>query len=119
MRGSPLHGLGALLIVVLVSACGSKGNLNEDLLKATEQGNVQRVKSLLAKGADVDAKDAYDRTPLMLSAFGGYTDIAEALIQAGANISAKAKYGQTALQFATERGNGDVAALLRAAGAGS
>jgi len=108
----------AMLVAIVISACAG-GDINRDLLKATEQGNLQQVKSLLAKGANIDAKDDFDRTPLMLSAFGGHDAIAALLIQAGADVRAKAKYGQTALQFAVERGHGAIAALLKAAGADS
>src|SRR5512135_255078 len=89
----------AVIVVAFVSSC-SRGDVNLALLKATEEGKVRQVESLLAKGASVDAKDAFDRTPLMLSVVGGYPDVVAALLQAGADVHARAKYGQTALQFA-------------------
>jgi len=108
----------AIVVAAIVSSC-SRGDVNVALLKATEDGNVRQVESLLAKGASVDAKDAFDRTPLMLSVVGGYPDVVAALLKAGADVHAKAKYGQTALQFAVERGNRAIESMLRAAGADS
>jgi ankyrin repeat protein len=116
-KGFPFVAVMAI-VVAFVSSCAPV-DVNLALLKASETGSLQQVKSLLAKGASVNTKDDFDRTPLMLSAFGGHADIAAALLKAGADIGAKAKYGQTALQFAVERGNTAVADLLRAAGAGS
>ena len=108
----------ALLLAVVVSSC-AKVDVNAALLKATEQGKLQQVKTLLEKGASVDTKDSFDRTPLMISAVGGHADIAAMLIKAGADVHAKAKYGQTALQFAVERGDQAIEVMLRAAGADS
>ena len=105
-------------LVVLVWSC-AKADVNLALLKATEAGNLQNVKTLLAKGASVDTKDPFDRTPLMLSAVGGHTEIVAVLLKAGADVHAKAKYGQTALQFAVERGDKTIAGMLKAAGADS
>ncbi len=108
----------AMILAVIVSSCAGV-DVNAALLEATEQGRVQQVKSLLAKGASVDTKDSFDRTPLMLSAVGGHADIAAMLIKAGADVHARAKYGQTALQFAVERGDQAIEVMLRAAGADS
>jgi uncharacterized protein len=116
-----MQGFRAAALVVLLTAMAActRTDVDADLLKASEDGKVQQVKALLDKGAHVDTRDAYQRTPLMLSAFGGHQEIAAALIKAGADIHATAKYGQTALMFAVERGNDAIATLLRAAGADS
>jgi ankyrin repeat protein len=105
--------------VLLLVGCGGKADLDGGLLKAVEAGKLDEVTSLLEKGANVDAKDDFDRTPLMMSALGGHTRIAKALIDAGADLNAAAKYGQTALKFAEEQGNDEIAGMLRAAGARS
>jgi hypothetical protein len=107
-------------VVIVLAGCGGKGDdLNTKLLAAVESGSLSEVTSLLEKGANVDATDDFDRTPLMMASLGGHTRITEVLIKAGADLNATAKYGQTALQFAEERGNGDIVDLLLGAGAGS
>ncbi len=106
----------AVTLFAVVASC-AKIDLNLALLKAAEQGTVQQVKSLLTRGASVDARDSFERTPLMLSAVSGHAEIAAVLLEAGADVRAAAKYGQTALQFAVERGDGVIAGMLKSAGA--
>ncbi len=120
MKGSRVvRAIATMVTLVILAVSCAKGNIDLALLKATEDGNTRQVKSLLAKGANVDARDSFDRTPLMLSAVGGYDEIAAALIKAGADVHARAKYGQTALQFAIDRGDNAIAGMLKAAGADS
>ncbi|HEB71849.1 MAG TPA: hypothetical protein ENI77_04445 [Nitrospirae bacterium] len=42
-------------------------DINKDLLKAAEKGNIQKVKALLDKGANVNAEDNDGGTPLTLA----------------------------------------------------
>ena len=105
----------ATLTALLISACAT-GDLDADLLNAAENGQLAQVESLLAKGADFETKDDFDRTPLMLSAFGGHEKIVALLLKEGADVTAKAKYGQTALQFAEQKGDDTIAAMLKVAG---
>jgi ankyrin repeat protein len=66
---------------------------------------------LLARGADVDARDKYGRTPLHSATTA---DIADLLLARGADINAKDNRGRTPLHKAAEGGeNGKVALLLQ------
>jgi ankyrin repeat protein len=47
---------------------GSDPALNQQLLEAAKRGDLALVKSLLDKGADLNAKDAGGRTVLMFAA---------------------------------------------------
>ncbi|MFQ6035794.1 MAG: M56 family metallopeptidase, partial [Sedimentisphaerales bacterium] len=69
------------------------------LHEAATAGDIKQVKSLLSKGADVNAKDEKGNTPLHIVARYGYRqkDIAELLIARGADVNAKNEYGTTAL----------------------
>jgi hypothetical protein len=55
------------------------------------------VNLLIEHGADIEARDQEDATPLMRAAAFGQTGIVRALLDHGANVRAKDKYGNTAL----------------------
>lgn len=66
-------------------------------------GNIQKVKDLLEQGSDVNATDAFGRTPLMLAAMGNSQELINLLLEYGADINAKDfSAGKTALQFAKD-----------------
>jgi ankyrin repeat protein len=47
------------------------------------------VELLLAKGAEVDARNKDGKTPAQMAAAGGHPDIVKLLLAAGANAKAK------------------------------
>lgn len=71
------------------------------LIKAALNNNTALVEKLLEHGANVNAKDRFDRTALHYANVG--SDLPERLIKAGADFMAKDKYGKTPL-FAAGRG---------------
>jgi ankyrin repeat protein len=73
------------------------------------------VKYLLDQGADAGAADARGKTPLMLAAQAGKTDIVKLLLEHAASATAKAANGDTALKLAGDKQ--EIAALLRQKGA--
>ena len=64
------------------------------LHEAVGEHCLETIQLLIAAGADVNAKNDHNITPLHLAA---YDYIAEALIDAGANIESKSKTGATPL----------------------
>jgi len=92
----------------------------KSLHEAAAVGDIEQVKSLISKGADVNARDVWDQTPLHRAAAYGHKDLAELLIAKGADVKAQSKgastYG-TALYAAATEGHKDVAELLIANGA--
>jgi ankyrin repeat protein len=58
------------------------------LFAAAAQGDAAQIKALAAKGAKVDAKDGYGRTPLHVAAYGAKHEAMRALVAARANPNA-------------------------------
>jgi ankyrin repeat protein len=84
---------------------------------AIKRGDVQIVLELLGQGIDVDARDRFGQTALMLAAHAGYRKIVETLVDHCANLNITAKFGLSALMLAVVAGHAEVARLLVKAGA--
>src|SRR4029453_8220710 len=75
-------------------------------------------KSLIAHGANVDAKDdRRGQTALMWAAAEGHAAVVQTLIDAGADIRVRVPSGFTPLLFAVREGRLDVVRVLLKAGA--
>ena len=74
------------------------------LLQATEAGDIVQMEALLAKGAEVNVRNAYGWTPLHIAAAGGDPVVVALLLKHGANVHAQSHIGTTALDNATTRG---------------
>jgi len=85
---------------------------DEELLWASERGNLESVKKAIDDGADVNCiRTLNNSTPLFLSASEGYSDIVNLLLQNGANPDASNGVN-TALMIACRRGHIDVVKTL-------
>jgi len=84
---------------------------------AIKRGDVQTVLDLLGRGTDVNARDRYGQTPLMLAAHAGNREVVETLISHQANLNITAKFGLSALMLALVAGHAEAAHLLAKAGA--
>jgi hypothetical protein len=82
---------------------------------AAWKGHKKIVVTLIAKGADVNAKNRYG-TPLHLPAGSGHKDIAKLLIANGADVNVKDVGGDTPLDWAINRNHPEIADLLRKSG---
>jgi len=72
---------------------------------------------LLKKGADVNAKDKYGYTALILVSEKGHTEIVAMLLEKGADVNAKRNDGNTALVLASAMGHAEIMAMLLEKGA--
>jgi ankyrin repeat protein len=88
------------------------GDRNKALLEAAIKDDVASIQSLLAAGADVNAKDNGAMTPLMRAAHYGHTKSARLLISHGADINAQSTEGFTALILAAQYGYLETVRLL-------
>ena len=76
----------------------------QSLLQATEAGDIVQMAALLAKGAEVNARNAHGWTPLHVAAAGGDPAVIALLLQYGADVHAQSHIGTTPLDNATARG---------------
>lgn len=58
--------------------------LKDGITEALADGDIQAVKAALARGADLDARDAEGRTPLGIALRSGFPTITRLLLEAGA-----------------------------------
>lgn len=75
-------------------------SLDVALFEAVKDGNERQVKQLLADGANVNARDEIDCTPLMEAAMFQQYSILNLLISSGACAHLKDKWGRDALYYA-------------------
>jgi ankyrin repeat protein len=66
---------------------------------ASVNGHLPIVEFLISKGANIDATDSYEHTPLMRAYMEKHPSIVEFLISKGANIEATDSYGYTPLMW--------------------
>jgi len=87
------------------------------LLEAIRKGDTEQVRLLISKGADVNAKDEEDKTPLHHAAEVGEIQVVQLLIKAGADLNIKDKDGESPADCARSNWHTDVVRLLVSKGA--
>jgi len=89
------------------------------VLLAIMRQNLEVVRLMAAKGADLEVRDRSGSTALMWAAFNetGDATLVEELLRGGADPLAENQAGETALVWALRRGDTPAAAALRKAGA--
>lgn len=71
-----------------------------DIFTASFMGNLDAIQGHIQAGTNLDQKDAYGSTPLIIAATFGKTEVAKALIAAGADINLPNGDGATPLHSA-------------------
>jgi len=98
-------------------------SLDEELFEAVKKGDIDKVREILAKGANVNTRDrhkdswTYNQTPLHVAAHEGHTYVARLLLEHGAVVNARDKYGFTPLYYAAGGGHIDIVSILLEHGA--
>jgi ankyrin repeat protein len=98
---------------------------NDDLLQATNRGDIEAVRKALEQGADVNTRiseGAGKTAPvLVIAAAGRHVEIVNLLLERGADVNAKVTEGRgkdsTALMVALSNGNANLVKLLLEHGA--
>jgi ankyrin repeat protein len=114
-----------MVCIFLLPAIFTEASTNEknvQLFFATERGMLADVQDALNGGADVNAKNAFGVTALMMASYGGYTlgryaEVVKLLLDKGADVNVRNNKGETALMEASHYGNAEVVKLLLAKGA--
>ncbi|MBN1863907.1 MAG: ankyrin repeat domain-containing protein [Victivallales bacterium] len=92
--------------------------VNQDMLvKAVNDGDVEKIRSLIDQGAEPNSPGDEGLTPLMAAAYNGDDGIVALLLDAGADTELKDISGYTALMYACLQGNYACAKLLVDCGA--
>jgi len=86
--------------------------MDEDLVRASQTGDIYSVKRLLDAGADVNAKNKYGYNSLILASQYHHTEIVKLLLERGADVNAQAP-----LAVASGEGYRGIIKLLLDAGA--
>ncbi len=87
------------------------------LQRYVNEGDVTIAKALIAKGADVNAKNYLGIDALMYAAERGHTVVVKVLLENGADVNSKDTFGDTALERAISGGYKDIIELLKNEGA--
>lgn len=87
------------------------------LIDAASKGDLATVETLLAQGADVNARGEKGDTALMRAAGGGHSAIGRLLLEKGADVNVKDKDGWTALMQAGMSGHSAIVKILLEKGA--
>ena len=112
-----------ITIVMAVSVCvlvaGDMSELNQELVKAANNGELSKVKQLIENGADVNfiTNDRFlGAIPvLMVATQRGHMDIVQFLVENGADVNARTTgdvEGGTALMISSARGHLDIVKFL-------
>ncbi|MDF3047236.1 MAG: serine/threonine-protein phosphatase 6 regulatory ankyrin repeat subunit B-like [Candidatus Midichloriaceae bacterium] len=94
-----------------------KDKLNKDLINAAKSGNIQEVIDYLNAGAEVNAKNEGDATPLHYACSGGHTNIVKLLLEKKAEVNAKNVGDATPLHWAALAGHINIVESLLEKGA--
>jgi ankyrin repeat protein len=79
-------------------------NQYSEIVAAAENGQLERVKELIDRGADIDDRDQDGCTALQLAFAGGYEDVIEMLIRRRADVTILDKDGFCLLHWAVFSG---------------
>lgn len=84
---------------------------------AAANGAESACSALLNNGADINAQDSYNTTPLLIAVKNGYVSIVDLLLTYGADMNRKGSRGFTCLHYACEEGNLEMVKYLIEKGA--
>jgi ankyrin repeat protein len=109
-----------IFMFALVFGSGANSQAQGDpgmlLIEAVQAGNAGKALELVSRGAPLEARDAENRTALLLATRANQVEIAAALIKVGADVNAKDSIHDTPFLYAGAEGRNDILKLILAAG---
>jgi ankyrin repeat protein len=111
----PLLSVATLACLAAIAIAGTDPDA---LWMAARKGDVETVKALLAKGADVNAKTEYGATALSFAADKGHVEVVKVLLANKADVNVKDTfYNATPLTWAIGKNHAAIVQLIVEAGA--
>src|SRR4029453_9293525 len=89
-----------------------QARLNQQLIKAAWDNDLRRARDLIAKGAEVNAKDNTVQSAYLISTSEGYLQLLNLTLKHGAEVDSKDSFNGTGLIRAADRGHADIAGRL-------
>jgi len=86
--------------------------LNQQLIAAAWDNDLRRARALIARGADVNAKDNTVQSAYLVATSEGYLELLNLTLEHGADVDSKDSYNGTGLIRAADRGHADIAGRL-------
>jgi len=95
---------------------GEQEELDQRLIRAAKDNDVELVRELIAAGGNVKAKDSLEDSAFLYAGAEGFNEILELTIENGADVESLNRYGGTALIPASEHGHIQTVKILIDAG---
>lgn len=110
-----------IIIATLFSfiSCQADNNNNEEnqqsnmnIVKAVENNDIEKVKSLLAEGINVETKGDQQRSLLLIATYNNNIEIAKVLLEAGANVNTQDAIKDSPFLYAGAQGKLELVELF-------
>lgn len=94
----------------------AQAQLDQELIVAAKANNAPLVSHLIARGGNVNAKDAIQDSAFLYAGAEGFNEVLRLTLAAGADVASTNRYGGTALIPASEHGHVETVQILIDAG---
>ena len=101
-----------LLVLLFPMIAHAQTPLDRELIAAAERGDLPSVQRLIARGANVNAKDEKQDSAFLIASARGQTEVVKATLAAGADLKSTNRYGGTGLIPACHYGHLETVKLL-------
>jgi len=82
------------------------------LSETLSAADIEKIRSLIDSGADVNVTNTNGVTPLYVALHKGHTEVVKLLLAANADVNAASKKGKTPLDIASQKGHTEIVELL-------